>query len=407
MTSMRPGKDAEAKLSVENAVYESDVFRKMHCELAWGDGGFEVLHVVMYPWAERAAPVFAADVVGFGGRVSLCIADVAPVTRDLSLPKSYVDALAPELERALGDGSTRRELPDWGRAILGPLCLCVGPKVGDDARADVDAFFRYAFKLHDANCALASAPELILPSDSSVALDAQVRFCERQLENVKTRRALERAFGVDLTDRYMRQVLFDVTPSTPRRAAVTRARRQRCIYYAPPRRRLAPRLAFLVQHLRDPITSRRWRRASARPCAPTASPRGRCSRSRRRARAGATPPSRARRRSDVDAERGRNTLRELRALAATPRVLARRPLGRRADAVRGGAVRGRTVVERGERAGERDAGERERGDDATGDDDERDGDDDERDDGDERNDGGEDTTDGDVGWNVDVCAGDE
>ena len=65
--------------------------------------------------------------------------------------------------------------------------------------------------------ALASAPELILPSDSSVALDAQVRFCERQLENVKTRRALERAFGVDLTDRYMRQVLFDVTPSTPRR----------------------------------------------------------------------------------------------------------------------------------------------------------------------------------------------
>ena len=217
MTSMRPGKDAAAKLSVENAVYESDVFRKMHCELAWGDGGFEVLHVVMYPWAERAAPVFAADVVGFGGRVSLCIADVAPVTKDLSLPRSYVDALAPELERALGDGLTRRELPDWGRAILGPLCLCVGPKVGDDARADVDAFFRYAFKLHDANCALASAPELILPSDSSVALDAQVRFCERQLENVKTRRALERAFGVDLTDRYMRQVLFDVTPSTPRR----------------------------------------------------------------------------------------------------------------------------------------------------------------------------------------------
>lgn len=216
LTSLRPSEDAAAKLSVENAVYESDVFRKMHCELAWGDGGFEVLHVVMYPWAERAAPVFAADVVGFGGRVSLCIADVAPVTRDLSLPKSYVDALAPELERALGDGSTRRELPDWGRAILGPLCLCVGPKVGDDARADVDAFFRYAFKLHDVNCALASAPELILPSDSSVALDAQVRFCERQLENVKTRRALERAFGVDLTDRYMRQVLFDVTPSTPR-----------------------------------------------------------------------------------------------------------------------------------------------------------------------------------------------
>lgn len=219
MASLRPLEGADARLCVENAVYESDVFRKMHCELAWGDGGFEVLHVVMYPWASRAAPVFAADVVGFGGRLSLCIADCAPVTADLSLPSSYVERCGPMLEEALRGGVERRELPEWGRAILGPLCLCVGPKMDDRAAADVDAFFDYAFKLHDAHCELASSPALELDARDRRALDAQVRFCARQLENVKTRRALERAFGPTVADAYMREILFDVTPLTPTRAS--------------------------------------------------------------------------------------------------------------------------------------------------------------------------------------------
>jgi phycocyanobilin:ferredoxin oxidoreductase len=29
---------------------QTDVFRKIHLEVAWGLGGLEVLHVVMYPW---------------------------------------------------------------------------------------------------------------------------------------------------------------------------------------------------------------------------------------------------------------------------------------------------------------------------------------------------------------------
>ena len=88
---------------------------------------------------------------------------------------------------------------------------------GIDAEfAEVDAFFEYAFTLHDAHCELASSTTLRLPTEDDSALVAQTRFCDRQLENVKTRRALERAFGPELTDRYMRRVLFDVTSSTPR-----------------------------------------------------------------------------------------------------------------------------------------------------------------------------------------------
>jgi hypothetical protein len=39
-------------------------------------------------------PIFAADLVAFNGRVSLCIADVAPSTMDLSLPPAYLAAAA-------------------------------------------------------------------------------------------------------------------------------------------------------------------------------------------------------------------------------------------------------------------------------------------------------------------------
>jgi phycocyanobilin:ferredoxin oxidoreductase len=216
MVSLRPREGAEAKLYVENAVFESETFRKMHCELAWGDGGFQVLHVVVYPWAERAAPVFAADVVGFGGRISLCIADVAPVTEDLSLPPMYVDALKPLLDETLrGDGLSVRELPDWGRAILGPLCLCVGPRVGLTAEEETARFFDYAFQLHDRAAELASDASLALPPGDDSALRAQIRFCDLQLRNQKTRKALERAFGPEVADAYMRDVLFDVTVDTP------------------------------------------------------------------------------------------------------------------------------------------------------------------------------------------------
>ena len=38
---------------------------------------------------------------------------------------------------------------------------------------------------------------------------AHVRYCERQLENVKTSRVLQSAFGEDFAKRYMSEIMFD------------------------------------------------------------------------------------------------------------------------------------------------------------------------------------------------------
>ena len=38
---------------------------------------------------------------------------------------------------------------------------------------------------------------------------AHVRYCERQMENAKTSRVLQSAFGEDFAKRYMSEMMFD------------------------------------------------------------------------------------------------------------------------------------------------------------------------------------------------------
>ena len=239
-------------------------------------------------------PIFAADLVAFNGRVSLCIADVAPSTLDLSLPPAYLAAAAAlryarqkmgskhhrvafnsryeglqrvsSTWRAMGlvDIARRhvmglhltqearvqnacrrrggqylrvpalreqmleqcpeivpRPLPEWGQAILSPqACVCVGPPKEDAAQEQAAAFVGYARGLHGAHLRLAAAAAAAAADDpwgsggsggsggtgAEERRAAQVRFCEKQLENDKTRRVLERSMGEALTMRYMTEV---------------------------------------------------------------------------------------------------------------------------------------------------------------------------------------------------------
>ena len=179
-----------------------------HLEVAWGLGGIEVLHCVAYPWADVPAPIFAADLVAFGGRVTLCIADACPLAEDLSLPEPYVDA-AERLKRemmARCPALEPRPLPEWGETILSrDACVCAGPPVEDfPEQAQARAFARYAEGLHDAyldavrdaaTCAFATS-EGEYGGSARERLAAQVRFCEKQLLNDKTG-VLERAMGAN------------------------------------------------------------------------------------------------------------------------------------------------------------------------------------------------------------------
>ena len=234
--------DPTTAVRIENLVFTNAAFRKMHLEVAWGLGGLEVMHVVMYPWASVAAPIYAADLVAFNGRVTLCIADVCPTERDLDLPDADREHKSSALPEPLAAAAASfrdamlarapaiepRGVPDWGVPILSrEACVCVGPPKEDfPEQEQAEAFAEYAFSLFEAYAAFATeAAGRAAESDRArgederdatrARLAAQTFFCEKQLENDKTRKALERSMGAERTDRYMTQVLFDVTERTP------------------------------------------------------------------------------------------------------------------------------------------------------------------------------------------------
>ena len=90
---------------------------------------------------------------------------------------------------------------------------------------DVAAFLKYAialtnFHLHIGRLA---TPVRANAGESGEATErrraeiraAHERYCAKQLENDKTKKVLEKAFGSGPADEYMRTVMFDVPPPSP------------------------------------------------------------------------------------------------------------------------------------------------------------------------------------------------
>jgi len=224
--AIAPDGDPNTKVRIENLVFTNPKFRKMHLEVAWGLGGLEVMHVVVYPWASVQAPIYAADLVAFNGRVSLCIADTCPVDKGLSLPEEMVVASAELQKKMMTDQPDiePRPVPEWSDQILSKQnMVCIGPPKEDfEKQKQAAAFCEYAFELFREYVQFVDAIEIEgneknqkYGGSTRDRLSQHVLFCEKQLENDKTRKALERSMGVERTDRYMTQVLFDVTEGTP------------------------------------------------------------------------------------------------------------------------------------------------------------------------------------------------
>ncbi len=240
------GRNGKSWMRIENVCLRSKrTFRKMHLELAWGPMDFVVLHCVIYPHASVDAPIFAGDVVGFRGRMSLSIVDLAPTTNEKEgdIFNSFVLGL--ESRKRIEQTLEQRPLPEWGEAILSSKCICIGgDKEESENQKQFEMFREYFLDVMDGYLFLASTksdkkilkdtveayktnqkvgttnddtddhPSFAL-SDSLLRLKRQIAFCEKQLTNDKTRSVLERATGTAFAERYMTEVLFDVRETTP------------------------------------------------------------------------------------------------------------------------------------------------------------------------------------------------
>lgn len=191
------------KLVIENLCYQAPQFRKLHLELAQVGNGLDILHCVMFPNPEYALPIFGADIVGGrGGAISAAIADLSPVNVERSLPVRYSQALSalPNL-----NFSQPRALPEWAD-IFSEFCLFVRPM----GELEEQAFLQRVRDFLTIHCQLASATKP-LTSELGVAssIAGQQYYCEKQQQNDKTRRVLEKSFGTEWADRYMTTMLFD------------------------------------------------------------------------------------------------------------------------------------------------------------------------------------------------------
>lgn len=190
---------------LENTVYESPTFRKMHLEYGEIGEDFKVLHCVVAPHVVYPIPIFGADIVQRGGKTTFCITDLSPVTKDLTLPPEYLTPLE-NLKRNLIRTASLRMMPTWGRDIFSEACLCLSPRSNEC----VYRWFRYTLSAH--RFYLDKAIRAPQQWDFNEIYQCHVEYAKAQRKNDKTRAVLERHFGPDFTDRYIQEVLFD-TPT--------------------------------------------------------------------------------------------------------------------------------------------------------------------------------------------------
>jgi phycocyanobilin:ferredoxin oxidoreductase len=194
------------KLTIENRCYQTPQFRKMHLELAKVGNMLDILHCVMFPRPEYALPMFGCDLVGGRGQISAAIADLSPLNRDRILPDTYRDRL-----QALPPPqfSQPRDLPEWGD-IFSEFCIFIRPGNPEEETQFLSRVEEF-LQIHCTN-AVNALP--ISTEQQAEILAGQHYYCTKQQQNDKTRRVLEKAFGVDWAEHYMTSVLFDLpTPS--------------------------------------------------------------------------------------------------------------------------------------------------------------------------------------------------
>jgi phycocyanobilin:ferredoxin oxidoreductase len=196
------------KLVIENHCYQTVQFRKIHLELARVGQNLDILHCVMFPYPDYDLPIFGADIVCGRGSISAAIVDLSPVQRDRSLPASYQLPLfgLPEVHF-----TQVRDLPEWGD-IFSDYCLFIRPV---DA-AEEAAFLDYVLSMLTIHCRITALaqPATLAPEIANI-LAGQRHYCDRQQQNDKTRRVLEKSFGSEWADRYMTKMLFDYVATCP------------------------------------------------------------------------------------------------------------------------------------------------------------------------------------------------
>lgn len=188
-------------LFIRNELRRCRGLRKLHLETARLGAGLQILHCVLFPDPCFDLPVFGADIVAGPAGVSAAIVDLSPVCG--VLPAAIDGALASRAPRTY---SQRRELPAWG-SIFSPHVCFIRPTTREEEGWFMEEVGEFLLTLATAiGSTAADAPN----APATIGRwQGQLRYCQQQKQNDKTRRVLEKAFNPAWADRYIEELLFD------------------------------------------------------------------------------------------------------------------------------------------------------------------------------------------------------
>tara|TARA_B100000900_G_scaffold403168_2_gene409921 strand:+ start:579 stop:1268 length:690 start_codon:yes stop_codon:yes gene_type:complete len=187
----------DGNLVIENDMHMCTGLRKVHMEIA-SLGPLDILHCIWYPDPEFDLPIFGADIVANKNIVTAAITDISPV-----------DGISHPIYEDVADISRyysfrhNREIPTWGK-IFSPYCKFARL---DDSE-EIDTFCHVVNEYLDVYVGAVWKATM----DSRGAEQrwvAQSDYCTNQKKNDKTRKILEKYFGVRWADQYINEVLFD------------------------------------------------------------------------------------------------------------------------------------------------------------------------------------------------------
>lgn len=189
--------NGEEEVYIENYVWESEKFRKIHLEVAQMKSGLDILHTNMYPRYEYDLPIFGADVVASSKSVGAAIVDISSIREDRTLPEQYkiLDIVSDrEFEKD-------KKMPEWGD-VFSEYCVFVSPTEDEYSK-----FTEIAFTYLNYHCAISHNTK----KSDNVELNylGHKFYCEKQRQNNKTRRVLEGIFDQEFADKYISEMLFD------------------------------------------------------------------------------------------------------------------------------------------------------------------------------------------------------
>ncbi len=190
---------------IENELHSCVGIRKFHLEIAVIGNDLQILHCILFPDPKFNIPIFGADIVVSSLSVSAAIMDLSPVTGDLPHNiSSKLDKLS------LPKFTQVRRLPSWGK-IFSPYVQFIRPSGIEEKSLFLDLLDSYMQILLSV-LAETSPQEL----DSPYTIErhkAQIRYCNQQKLNDKTKAVLSKAFGIHWAERYIEKLLFDIPPA--------------------------------------------------------------------------------------------------------------------------------------------------------------------------------------------------